>query len=122
MDFAQDENGDIALKNGDFYFVTGVDATVQFLKQRLKLIAGEWFLDETKGVPYFDEIFVKNPNPVVLDSIFKTVIIETPGVLALTEFSMDINARTRTLTLNIRIRAFDGEADFSIDIVVPGGA
>lgn len=116
-----DENGDFAVRNGDFYFVEGVDATIQFLNQRLRLFLAEWFLDETKGIPYFDEVFIKNPNPIVLDSIFKTTIIETPGVLELLVFNMDIDSARRKLTVSGRIRALDGEADFSETIVIPGG-
>lgn len=122
MDFAMDENGDLAIKNGDFYLVTGVDATIQFLKQRLRLFLGEWFLDEAKGVPYFDEVFVKNPNPVALNSIFKTQIIETPGVRELLSFDMQINTTTRVMTLTIRVRCDEGEpVDFTLDVPVPGG-
>lgn len=121
MDFAMDENGDIAVVNGDFIFVEGVDATVQFVNQKLRLFQTEWFLDEIKGVPYFDEVFIKNPNAVVLDSIFKTQIMETPGVLELLEFSMDMESGTRKLTVSGRIRALDGEADFSQTIVLPSG-
>lgn len=111
-------NGDIDLKNGDFYFVTGVDATVQFIIQTLRLFLAEWFLDENLGMPYFDEVFVKNPNPVALDSIFKTKIIECPGVEELMAFSMEIDSVTRELTITGRIRAFDGEADFSVTNVL----
>lgn len=122
MDFAMDENGDLALKNGDFYFVTGVDATVQFLTQRLRFLLAEWFLDETKGIPYLDRIFIKNPNPVELDSIFKTVVIESPGVLELLTFSLGVDAALRKLLVTGSIRAIDGEADFSETLILPGGA
>lgn len=118
MDLALNADGDIDVINGDFYFVTGVDATVQFLNQRLRLFLAEWFLDETLGVPYFDEIFVKNPNAVAIDSILKTYIINSPGVLELLAFDMSIDTATRTLTVSGRIRALDGEADFSVSNVL----
>lgn len=122
MDFLADpETGDIAIVNGDFALVTGVDETVQFLIQRLKLFLGEWFLDETLGLPYFDEVFVKNPDPIALDSIFKTYILKSPGVLELTAFSLDFDTPTRTLSIRGTIRALDGEADFSVSNIIPGG-
>lgn len=118
MDIKTDNlTGDIELENGDLAFTIGVDSTIQFLTARLKLFATEWFLDETKGIPYFDSVFVKNPNPVALDTIFKTAVIESPGVLELLKFSMDIDVASRRLTIAGRIRAFDGEADFTETVV-----
>jgi hypothetical protein len=120
MDLKLDADGDLAIENGDLALVTGVDATVQFVRQRLQLFLSEWFLDESRGIDYFDRVFIRNPNPIELDSIFKTTIIESPGVLELLAFDMDIEPVSRTLTVTGRIRALDGEADFSVTIKVGG--
>lgn len=121
MDFLMDENGDLAIVDGDLALVTGVDATVQFLVQSLRLFLSEWFLDETAGFPYYDEVFVKNPNPAALDSLFKTYIIDLPGVEQLLDFSLNFDVSTRQLTITGVIQAFDGEADFSVATILPGG-
>lgn len=120
MDFKSDENGDLVIENGDFVFVTGIDATAQFLGQGLRLFLGEWFLDETIGVPYFDEVFVKNPNPVALDTIFKTYILNFPGIEELLAFDFGYEAATRKFSITGRIRGLDGEADFSVVNLIPG--
>lgn len=122
MDFLMADSGDLAIVNGDFALVSGVDETVQFIKQRLRLFLAEWFLDETLGLPYFDDVFIKNPNPAALDSIFKKYIINLPGVQELTAFSLDFDPATRNLTITASIRALDGEADFSVTNIIPGGA
>lgn len=121
MDFKSDANGDLLIENGDFVLVDGVDETVQFINQSLRFLQAEWFLDETKGFPYFDEVFVKNPNPVALDSLFKKYIIELPGVEELTAFSLEYDPSSRNLTITGSIRALDGEADFSATTILPGG-
>jgi hypothetical protein len=113
MDLKCNASGDIVVENGDFVFVTGLDATIQFLGQRLRFFLSEWFLDQSLGIPYHDQVFVKNPNPVALDSIFKTAIIDTPGVLELQSFTMRIDAALRVVTITGRVRCIDGEADFS---------
>jgi hypothetical protein len=123
MDFAINETtGDLDLKNGDFYFVTDVDAVVQFIAQRLRLFSAEWFLDETRGIAYFDRVFVKNPNPVELDSIFKSTILDTPGVLELLSFDISVNTTLRRLTVAARVRAYNGEASLTESLILPGGA
>lgn len=121
MDFLMDENGDIAIVNGDFALVTGVDATIQFLNQSLRLFLAEWFLDETAGVPYLDDIFGKNPDTVKIDSILKTQIMNCPGVIKLLVFTLQIDSATRKLTIDGRILGLDGEADFSVSTILPGG-
>lgn len=121
MDFLMDATGDLAIVNGDFALVSGVDETVQFLNQSLRLFLGEWFLDETRGIPYFDEIFIKNPNSVTVHSIFENHIVNLPGIEELQELDLDFDSSSRTLSITGRIRALDGEADFSVTNVIPGG-
>jgi hypothetical protein len=121
LDFLSNSDGDIAIVNGDFALVDGTDEIVQFLQQSLRLFLAEWFLDQTLGFPYFDEVFIKNPNPVTLDSLFKIYILECPGILELVEFNLDYDASTRDVSITGVIRAEDGNADFSVQTILPGG-
>ena len=105
--------GDLDLVNGDLYFVIEDDAVAQHVKQRLRLFQTEWFLDERAYVPYFDEIFVKSPNPVAIGAILKQIIIESPGVRGLEEFSLSIDTELRELTVDFKVRSDTGEIDFS---------
>ena len=86
----------------DLIIVAGPDATRQHLVQRLKTFMGEWFLDLRIGVPYFQQVMVKNPDPVVLDSVFKSEIINTPGIVELLTFALQLDARTRELQLSFK--------------------
>lgn len=106
-------DNDIELVDGDLHLTLDDEAIAQHLKQRLKTFLGEWFLDNRVGIPYYQHILVKNPNPLVLDSIFKSVILNTPGVEELTEFDIDLEPATRVMTLIFRVRTITGEIDFS---------
>lgn len=103
---------DIDLLNGDLYLTSGIEAVRQRLRQDLRMFLGEWFLDLDYGVPYFQDILVKNPNPQIVEGIIKIKILESPGVLELTAFSADINNASRQLTVDFTVRCFDGEIDF----------
>ena len=104
---------DLELLNGDLQLTSSDDAIRQHIVQRLKTFLGEWFLDLSVGVPYFQEILKKNPNAQVVDGIFKQTILDTPGVVELLEFELDFEAASRKLKVNCSIRTQDGVIDFS---------
>lgn len=114
MDLGLDSaTGDIKLINGDIALVRDADAVAQYLRQKLRMFLAEWFLDESVGVPYFDDVFVKNPKQVVIDSIFKQQILSTPGVIELLTYSALLDGPTRTLQLRFQARSQDGLIDFN---------
>ena len=81
-DIKLDEStGDLELDTGDLQLTTGADAVRQHLQQRLRTFRGEWFLDLSTGVPYYQDILKKNPNPLVVDGVLKDAVLSTPGVI-----------------------------------------
>lgn len=104
------------LKDGDLVLTTGVEAIAQFVAQRVKTFLGEWFLDTTEGIPYFEKAFKKNPNIIEVEAMIKDVIMKTPGIIELTAFSFDFNSPTRVGTLTFSARSEQGDVIFSQDI------
>lgn len=93
-------DGDLALSAaGDLEVVSGLDAVVQRLRFALQHFKGEWILDEAFGVPWFQDVLKKNPNPVVVDAVLKSVILGTPGVLAIESLDLDWDRARRRLTV-----------------------
>lgn len=115
-------DGDLAFENGDLVLVTGVDAIAQLVGQRLKFFRGEWFLDTLKGIPFFDDIFVKTPNPTLIDAIFKKVILDTPGMLRLDQFRLTLDRGRRTLSLTFKGISTSGPVDFNATNLDVGSA
>ena len=105
-------DGDIELEGNDFVLTAGIDAIEQHLSQRLKTFLEEWFLDKRIGIAYLQQILKKNPDPVVVDSIIKREIINTPGIKELTRFVLDISS-SRVLTLTFSARTAEGVINFS---------
>jgi len=112
-DLALDTDYDLSITGDDLSLTTGSDAVKQHLLQRFKTFFKECFLDTSAGVPYFEQIFIKNPNPNIIDSIFKKIIINTPGILQLLQFEIDYERSERELTLTFRAKSTDGIIDFS---------
>lgn len=112
-DILLDDDGDLDLSNGDLQMVVSV---AQNIRVRLLYVQSEWFLDTSKGLPYFEVIFVKNPNITHLGAIFRRCIRETPGVASLDSFSLDFNVNTRELVINFAASTDQGEINESINL------
>ena len=80
--------------------INGADKVAQQIKINLLSFLGEWFLDNTYGVPYLEDILVKNPRMSAVETIFRSHINSVPNVIRITSFSMDWNRRERTLRID----------------------
>lgn len=108
-DFALDADGDLDISTGDFTLTRGVEAIRQAIQIKLQFFQGEWFLDLTAGVPFYQSVLVKNPSPGVLQSVFRKAILEVPGVLEVTTLSITTNRATRGLTVTFTATTDVGE-------------
>lgn len=90
--------GDYALINGKFQFVSGAEHTKNRISQRFKFFRGEWWFDPRQGIPYRRDVFVKNPNLLVVKALFQQVLKTTPGVKALIKSNLTLDKATRKLT------------------------
>lgn len=79
---------DIAMKGGHLVITAGklqtvsdTEAIAQAIELRCSFIRGEWFLDLTAGVPFYELIWQKNPNLVAVREVFRKVIAGTLGVV-----------------------------------------
>ena len=79
---------DIEIIDNDLAIVSGLNATVQSIRQRYWLFQSEWFLDETAGVPYLQQIFVKGVRLAVVRNILLRVLASTEGVASVRRFTV----------------------------------
>jgi hypothetical protein len=107
VDLALDANGDIDLTGGEARLVSGVDALVQHMRIRYRTFLGEWILDRRIGVPWFQVVFVKNPNLRLVRSLIREVAITTPGVDAVLELRVSVNA-LREASISFVCRTTEG--------------
>lgn len=105
-----DASNDIEIINNDLFLLGGRDEIAQVLRQELRVFLGEWFLNTDEGIPYLQEILKKNPNVSTVDAIFKNKILESPGVIELTEYTLDFE--NRKLRLYFKARTEEGIITF----------
>ena len=107
--------GDLKITDNSLTLTDGLEAIRQHLQVRLQVFYGEWFLDTTVGVPWFQDILKKQPSFVVVNELLKNVILDTPGVLEILEFNFDYTASTREITLEFQALTTDGIIDFTLE-------
>ncbi len=108
-DLLMDADGDLAEVQGDLATARGMVALAQSLRMRLRFFQGEWFLDASVGLPYFQSILVKNPNAPAVRAAFRERILGTPGVDALTSLTLNYRAADRSLDVAFAVTTALGE-------------
>lgn len=109
---------DLKFTDGDLALVSDLDATAQRLKIALLLFLGEWFLDERVGVPYYENVFIKNTNQPVINSMFRAVILNDQAVTKINEFEFVVDGATRSASLTFKADTIDGPLVFDEELVL----
>lgn len=104
---------DLLTVNGNLALSADQTDKAQKIKTRLLLVKGEWFLNPDKGIPYFEDIFIKNPDFQVVKAHFVNTILDVPGVLSIKSIETSFNRAERTYYLeNLVVQSGVGEIRF----------
>lgn len=90
-DIEVSESGDIAL--------TGSIRQAVIIK--IRWILEEWRLGPEIGFPWYEEVFVKNPDLPKISSLLRSAIMEVDGVTSATVSEINIDKQSRKLSANI---------------------
>lgn len=99
LDLLLDDNGTV-IRNGDWAFAVDRVGIQQRISQVLKSIAGEWFLDLDYGLPYFEQVLVKNPNIPQVTDLFRRAILSIQGVSSVERLSVSFDTAARQLRVD----------------------
>ena len=89
---------DLSISKGKIVLTNGNAEIVQRVKMRLQWLVGEWFLDTTKGLPWFQEILGnKNTNNAVM--LIRDQITSTSGVDSVSTINVIFDAQKRELSI-----------------------
>lgn len=99
-------------------FISGVDEIAQTIETRLRLFLGEYFRDTTEGTAWFQQVFAKNGTTSSKESVIRTRIAQTDGVIQLTSFETDFDVITRTYTVTAAVLTIYGEATINVTGIV----
>ena len=106
MDLALEKSThDLVISAGDATLVEGGNWVQQSIKQNLLTMLGEWFLDRTIGLPWFDELLAKGTEPNRIRQLLIREIVGTKGVERLSRLTLDVDASTRRATVDFEAMA-----------------
>lgn len=93
MDILLSADGDLYLtEKGD---ISLADSVAQKIKIRLRWWLGEWRWDEEEGLPYRDDLFIKNPDTDGFEMAVREKIFEIDEVTEVRNVSVEYDRKTR---------------------------
>lgn len=106
-DLALDDDGDLALSNGDLGIVYDSDAERQKIQITLRHVMGEWFRDQAAGTDWLGSILGK-VSPLTQRAEFRRRILSVPGIREIAGMDLTVDGKTRNLSGTIEVIRDDG--------------
>ena len=99
-DILLDSSGNRVLVNGEYGFADGIQAVKQGIQVRALLYLNDVWYDLDLGVPYLENILIKNPNRIVVKAEIGRNIALTPDVTNVVAVSLEVDPLTRHAAIN----------------------
>lgn len=113
-DLLIDKNGDLVVNSTTGFTIT--DSVAQAITIRLKWFFNEWRFAPQNGVPYFEEILVKNPNNLRIRQIIRDEILSVEEVDSVVELNIHARPdRTALISFSVIANGIQKEMEVAID-------
>lgn len=114
LDILLDKNGDIHLSPlGD---ISTTESVRQAILIRLRWIFAEWKLGPEYGFPWFEEVFVKNPNTEKIKQLVRDKIMSVTNVKDADVSNVVFDKANRTATVRYTCKV--GEEIFADEVML----
>ena len=115
LDILLTPDGDLNItEHGDIQLTESVR---QAIRIRLLWFFSEWRFAPELGVPYFEDILIKNPNISRIRSIIRREVMSVREVRDVRDLNIDINAHSRRAVFSFN--AVTDEETFREEVVIP---
>lgn len=92
------------------YWKDAPEGVAQAVVSRLRLLAGEWFLDLREGTHYVGGVWGKHTQES-FDPVIRARILETEGVTEIVEYESLFDGESRKLTVKVTIETIYGQVN-----------
>lgn len=112
---------DILMKEGDLVITKGgdivlADSVRQAIRIRLLWFAGEWRFNTEYGIPYYDEVYIKNPNLEKIKLILTREIRKVDEVLDVQNMSIVMDNQNRIA--NVIFTVYTTQETFEMEVAL----
>lgn len=114
FNMALDENHDIVIGRG-IKRIGGVEYVAQLVKTRLLFYFGEWDLDRTLGIDWYN-LLGSNYDLSLIQGTITQTIKDTRGVLSLDSIVLTVDRVERKLTITFTATSIYGELSSKVII------
>jgi hypothetical protein len=109
MDLKLDGTGDLDTTGGELSLVTGAEAMAQQGKMRLRMLLGEWHLDQRQGMPWLQIILAVKPFPAEYAiSKIRQALLGVPGIVGVRNLSVTPEVSTRQASVSFEAVGNEG--------------
>lgn len=88
-------DNDLVVTAGDLVTTDDADRVAQAVHMRLQAFKGEWFIDRTFGIAYFEDILGQKMITTEYDAVVKAGILEVDGVNRIVSFDSSFDRSNR---------------------------
>lgn len=99
LDLQMTANGDLAINDSGDIAVT--DSVRQAVRIRLLWFLDEWRLGPEMGLPYFDDVFAKNPSESKIRNMIRSAVMEVDEVTDVNEVTISFENAARTAHITV---------------------
>jgi hypothetical protein len=110
-DFAVIPQGNtfIRQRNGFRFTETYLEYMAQKVRCAISLFFGEWFLNNSIGIPYIPSVMEKIDHRSILETALQVTISNVKGIKKLIEFAPSYNVKERLFRLKFIAQCENGE-------------
>lgn len=107
--FAIDSNGNIDVSTRSLVVVDEIVALKEHIQQKYSMFLGEYFLDTRLGIPYYENILIKQYSAFNVETILKRVLFNIDEVYSIDSFVLDFETSERYLDIDFSCTTKFGE-------------
>jgi len=96
-----DSNRDPIIKNGAFVMISGIDAAAQTIDNVMRVQLTSYKYAQTKGIQYFDNLFLGNPNYQRFEKQARTQVSALSFVKKVSDFSYSLSDGVLSYTMTV---------------------
>lgn len=117
--FLDKNTNDLVIENYNLKLVKGGDEIVQRVRVKLRFFQGEWFLDTSHGVPYFQSLLgKKNIDFGDALTILDEAVLEVEGIKEIISSSLDYDANQRKVFYTFKAQSINNTQNLGETITI----